>query len=71
MAQRQAYMPFGMGPRVCLGAAFAMQEATLILADLVRHFRFSAVPGREPWPVSRLTLRSETGMVLMVEPREG
>ena len=36
VALKQAYLPFGMGPRVCMGAAFALQEATLILAQLSR-----------------------------------
>lgn len=66
---RCAYLPFSQGPRVCLGAAFAMQEATLILASLVRRYRFSAVEGREPEPVSRLTLRSENGIWLTIERR--
>jgi cytochrome P450 len=63
---RQAFMPFSRGPRVCLGAAFAMQEATLILASLLRNFRFEPAPGFEPQPVGRLTVRSENGIRLRV-----
>lgn len=63
---KQAYLPFGLGPRICIGAGFAMQEATLILAALLRHFRFQLVPGREPQPVGRLTIRSENGIWLRV-----
>ena len=66
-AQRTAYMPFSMGARVCVGAAFAMQEATLILGELVRRFEFRPVPGHEPQPVSRLTVRSENGIRLFVD----
>jgi cytochrome P450 len=66
-ARTGAYMPFSMGPRVCSGAAFALQEATLVLAELVRRYRFSPDPGHVPEPVSRLTLRSENGISLMVE----
>jgi cytochrome P450 len=68
-AIRCAYMPFSMGPRVCVGAAFAMQETVLYVAWLVRHFRFSPTPGHTPQPVSRLTLRSLNGIPLMVERR--
>ena len=63
-ALKQAYLPFGMGPRVCMGAAFALQEATLILAQLVRHHRLEAVPGHVPQPVGRLTIRSANGVRL-------
>ena len=66
---RCAYIPFSAGPRVCLGASFAMQEATLILAYLARHFRFEPVEGHTPVPVARLTLRSENGIWLRVLPR--
>ena len=66
---RCAYLPFSMGPRVCAGAAFALQEATLLLAELVRRYRFVPVPGHTPVPVARLTLRSENGVPLIVERR--
>ncbi len=66
---REAYLPFGMGPRVCLGAAFALQEATLILARLVRDYELTTVPGHVPLPVGRLTIRSANGVRLRLERR--
>jgi cytochrome P450 len=66
---RYAYLPFGAGPRVCIGASFAMIEATVILASLVRAFRFRSPPGHRPRPVARVTLRPKGGMPLFVEPR--
>ena len=65
-SQRSAYIPFSAGPRVCLGASFAMQEGMLILAYLTRHFRFEALPNHTPRPIARLTLRSENGVRLRV-----
>jgi len=64
---RYAYLPFGHGPRVCIGASFAIQEAAIILATLLLRHRFSLVPGREPKPVMILTLRPEGGVWLQVE----
>jgi cytochrome P450 len=68
-SQRNAYLPFSLGPRVCLGAAFALQEGTLILALLAREFRFEPVEGHEPKPIGRLTVRSENGIRLKVARR--
>ncbi len=68
-ARACAFLPFSMGPRVCSGTAFAMQEATLALAQLLRRFEFSPVPGHQPEPVSRLTLRSANGLPLRVKRR--
>jgi cytochrome P450 len=65
-----AYLPFGLGPRVCMGAAFAMQEAVLILARLVRRYRFETIPGHVPKPVGRLTIRSENGIRLGISRRK-
>lgn len=66
---RQAYLPFGMGPRVCMGAAFALQEAALILSSLVSRYRLEAVPGHVPLPVGRLTIRSANGVRLTLHQR--
>ncbi|WP_300064187.1 cytochrome P450 [uncultured Roseobacter sp.] len=65
---RYAYLPFGDGPRICIGASFALQEAVIILATLLSRFRFVPVPGRDPKPVMILTLRPEGGVWLMAEP---
>ncbi|WP_370400142.1 cytochrome P450 [Sulfitobacter sp. JB4-11] len=65
---RYAYLPFGDGPRICIGASFALQEAVIILATMLSRFRFTAVKGKEPQPVMILTLRPEGGVWLMAEP---
>jgi cytochrome P450 len=64
---RFQYLPFGDGPRICIGASFALQEAVIVLATLLARFRFSPVPGKEPKPVMILTLRPEGGVWLKVE----
>ncbi len=69
-ARACAFLPFSMGPRVCSGTAFALQEATLALAELVRQFEFSPTPGHAPEPVSRLTVRSANGLPLRIQRRE-
>ena len=53
---REAYMPFSVGPRVCTGAGFAMIEGVLLLALLVRAFRFEIVADQTPEPVAHLTV---------------
>jgi cytochrome P450 len=65
---RYAFLPFGGGPRVCIGASFAMIEAAVILATLVRAFRFQPVAGHRPKVVARLTLRPAGGMPLLIAP---
>jgi len=66
---RSAYMPFSAGPRVCTGAGFAMAEGPLLLALLVRAFRFELVAGRPAMPVAHLTVRGKDGIWLRLTPR--
>ncbi len=65
---RFAFLPFGGGPRICIGASFALQEAVIILSTLLARFRFDLVPGRNPKPVLILTLRPDGGVWLRVAP---
>ena len=66
---RYQYMPFGAGPRICIGNAFAMIEATAMLATLLQHARFAPVEGYEPEPIARVTLLPRGGMPLKVSLR--
>jgi cytochrome P450 len=61
---RTAYMPFGAGPRVCVGATFAMMEMVAALATLLQHVRFATVERTRCEPIHRITLRPKGGMVL-------
>jgi cytochrome P450 len=65
---RCAYLPFGAGPRICIGMNFAMLKIVTILATLVREFRFSPAPGFKLELSTHLTLRSRNGLPLIVEP---
>ena len=66
---RCAYMPFSAGQRVCTGAGFAMIEGVLLLALLVRAFRFETVPERPAVPVAHLTVRGRDGIWLKLTKR--
>lgn len=65
--ERFAYLPFGDGPRICIGQSFAMQEAVIILSTLLSRFRFSPAWNTPPNPVMLLTLRPEGGVWLKAE----
>ena len=63
---RFAFLPFGGGIRTCIGASFAMQEASIVLAKLVQNFRLDLAPGHSVWPVQRLSLRPKGGLPMIV-----
>jgi cytochrome P450 len=65
---RYLYLPFGAGPRVCVGANFAMMQAHIILATLLARFRFAPGDGPPPVPTMSMTVRPEGGVRLMVTP---
>jgi cytochrome P450 len=66
---RFAYFPFGGGPRVCVGASFAMLEATLLLAMIQRKFHLELAPGQKVKPVASVTLRPQNGIPVTVHRR--
>ena len=62
-------MPFGRGPRVCIGAGFATQEAMVVLAQVIRAFWISHPEGARHELTGRLTLRPKRGFPLVLTPR--
>lgn len=64
LPDRHLYMPFGAGPRICLGAAFAMTELVVVLATLVRAAHFT--PLSAPWPVAGASIQPGGGLPMRV-----
>jgi len=67
--QRFTYLPFGGGPRICIGAQLATIEATLILATLAQRYALRLAPGPEIQLQSHVTLRPKGGMSMILERR--
>jgi cytochrome P450 len=66
---RFSYMPFGGGKRICIGAAFALAEATILLATLAPRYSLRLVPGHPVEPQGLITLRARHGMKMLLTPR--
>jgi cytochrome P450 len=66
---RFAYLPFGVGARKCIGSTFSLQEATLVLAVLAKHFTFQLKPGQVVWPLLQVTLRPANGLTMILKRR--
>jgi cytochrome P450 len=64
-----AYLPFGGGPRKCIGDHFAMTEGVLILATIAQRFRLLPVPGHPVEPQPLLTLKPKRGIIVSLEER--
>ncbi len=67
---RYVYIPFGAGPRICIGMGFALAEATAILATLLPAFTLRLRPGYVPKPKLRVTLRPDRGMPMRLFPAD-
>jgi cytochrome P450 len=68
---RFAYLPFGAGPRICIGAAFAMAEGMLILATIAQRYRLRLKPGHPVEPQGLITIRPRYGLPMILERRQG
>ncbi len=68
---RYAYMPFGAGPRICIGNHFAMMEGHLLLTTLAQRVEFELVPDQiiEPDPLKTITIRPRNGIYMVVHRR--
>jgi cytochrome P450 len=67
---RYSYLPFGAGPRVCIGASFALTETVLVLATILRTWRVRLAPGHPVEPVALITMRPRWGLKATAVPRD-
>ena len=66
---RFAYLPFGAGPRICIGMSFAMQEAMIVLTAVMRRFRLELAEDHKVEPLARITLRPKGGLKMRLYRR--
>ena len=66
---RFAYLPFGVGPRVCVGAQFALTEATLVLASIVKAFKIERADSEPVMPVGIVTTQPDRAPLFRLQPR--
>jgi cytochrome P450 len=66
---KYAYVPFGAGPRICIGNAFAIMEARLILATLAQRFELSVAPNFKVVPDRQFTLKPKYGLEMVIQER--
>jgi cytochrome P450 len=69
--ERFAYLPFGVGPRICIGSSFALQEATIALSSLIHRFEFQLERAPEVWPLMTVTVRPAHGLPMRITPNPG
>jgi cytochrome P450 len=67
---RSTYFPFGAGPRLCIGASFAMMEAVLVLATIAQRYKITPVPDWPVEPLPTITLRPKHGIRALLTRRE-
>jgi cytochrome P450 len=63
------YLPFGLGPRICVGRDFALTEATVVLSVLAREFRFELLDSAPITPLASVTMRPPDGLRVKVSRR--
>jgi cytochrome P450 len=66
---RFAYLPFGGGPRICIGAQLALTEVSLLVATMAQRYRLKLVPRQDIVLLHRVTLRPRDGIRMQLEPR--
>ena len=66
---RYSYLPFGAGPRICIGAQFALTEAVLVLARLMQSFHLTVVGDRRMRPIGRVTTQPDRPPPFIITPR--
>lgn len=66
--QRQSYMPFSVGERVCLGNNFVMVQAKVVLAAMLQHFSFTLSPIYRHAPINILTIQPQHGLPIILKP---
>jgi cytochrome P450 len=67
---RFAYLPFGGGPRICIGAQLSLTEVLLLVATIAQRYRLKLVPGQDIVLLHRVTMRPRDGIRMQLERRD-